>query len=714
MSGIVESAAEVERAQPTKDEGTPVFLSPTKLAYFCDNASMTQGGRNHGKNTNLPRESVTQKLASTFSAGCSHVSTLFILAAARKEWSTPLKFLGATVEAAKSTLRNSEDKKLKKAGKRLIKRAEDLMQQEDSSSCDWATCLTTVMWNYSSWGLPSEEFNYVRPSFITIQGQHRFAVFLLALSDGLGLARCRAGGLHHTTLFPEGSDDKTDALVDALMAAEATCSVVVYGDLTHVQASTIGYDTHESEKATNRPVLLDAIAHFSPLIKQVFYPELDICCERADEFLGPAWKETMSHKKTSKKEAAGRKKLIKDIQTRVKNGVQEGLRRIGLPPKFSTTPATLVYAASMLPNSVVVKKIVEYLQTTRDAPVDEQAKTMDCETMASIFRLSEMSQRKPAVWKSLGELGFTHPMRKKLEYFHRAELFQNLVTSVAVRVTQTEQCHPAVLNGDEDARREASAARIQTGKEAKKQSAARDKESVTGDVLKFLNFCLEICSESEADYFGGWVGNSKLRELVASADTLIQPFIDFAGSSFKVGDITRKVLAPGLGRIETPFPHLSNKTRTTQGGDSTGNAVPIFISISGTAVPIDRTVLREYLSAEKGHDARVMYLCFAFLLIDRALSKRAEGDGTPLTARFVKFLEIMPSCVAPLRMRSSRRATTLCTGVGTSLSSTKIALTSLRVLPPPAGKTTIPEANPGRRTPCSCCPSSPREASTLS
>lgn len=55
------------------------------------------------------------------------------------------------------------------------------------------------------------------------------------------------------------------------------------------------------------------------------------------------------------------------------------------------------------------------------------------------------------------------------------------------------------------------------------------------------------------------------------------------------------------------------------------------------------------LGGGKGHDARVMYLCFAFLLIDRALSKRPDKGGTRRTDMFEKFLRTMPTCAAPMR-----------------------------------------------------------------
>lgn len=51
------------------------------------------------------------------------------------------------------------------------------------------------------------------------------------------------------------------------------------------------------------------------------------------------------------------------------------------------------------------------------------------------------------------------------------------------------------------------------------------------------------------------------------------------------------------------------------------------------------------LAGEKGHDVRVTHLGFAFLLIDRALSRRPEKG----TDKFAEFLRTIPDCVAPLR-----------------------------------------------------------------
>lgn len=49
----------------------------------------------------------------------------------------------------------------------------------------------------------------------------------------------------------KGSEDKTEALVNALSHTRATCAVVVHGDLTHAEASNIGREHQRSKHAGN-------------------------------------------------------------------------------------------------------------------------------------------------------------------------------------------------------------------------------------------------------------------------------------------------------------------------------------------------------------------------------------------------------------------------------------------------------------------------------
>lgn len=51
------------------------------------------------------------------------------------------------------------------------------------------------------------------------------------------------------------------------------------------------------------------------------------------------------------------------------------------------------------------------------------------------------------------------------------------------------------------------------------------------------------------------------------------------------------------------------------------------------------------LCGKAGHEARVMFLCFGVMLIDRTLSTRPETG----LDRFQSFLNAMPACAAPLR-----------------------------------------------------------------
>lgn len=230
-----------------------------------------------------------------------------------------------------------------------------------------------------------------------------------------------------------------------------------------------------------------------------------------------------------------------------------------------------------------------------------QAKGIDCEALASIFRLSERSQAKNGVWELLAKTGFTHPLRKGLLEFHRTELFEHVVTSLALRLPKEESSNPGILNpaaagGVNFSSRPAG---TKSGKE-RERSPAPDLESVPPETRAFFAFCVEICSPAEAEYFGGRAGNNNanLQQLVDSAETLLPRFIALVGRDFKEPQITRKILGPGLGRIEKRNPQLSNKTRTVPGCDpTTGNPIRIFISTSGTAVPIDRQVLLEYVSA---------------------------------------------------------------------------------------------------------------------
>ncbi|CAM9549047.1 unnamed protein product, partial [Ectocarpus fasciculatus] len=72
---------------------------------IVDNSTMVEGGRMEGMNTNLPREECVRDLAQSFSNGVQDTSTLFVVAAASKEYDTPRTYLEANLRAIDATRR---------------------------------------------------------------------------------------------------------------------------------------------------------------------------------------------------------------------------------------------------------------------------------------------------------------------------------------------------------------------------------------------------------------------------------------------------------------------------------------------------------------------------------------------------------------------------------------------------------------------------------
>lgn len=119
------------------------------------------------------------------------------------------------------------------------------------------------------------------------------------------------------------------------------------------------------------PVLVDAVAYFSPLIRQMENPTEDICLERARDFFGEGWADTFTHRDSSahvsRKDVEKRRTEVKDLQKRLKTAMEEGVVRLGFPSKTSNTSNNFVLAASLHPDRHVIKKLVEHMEKTREA-----------------------------------------------------------------------------------------------------------------------------------------------------------------------------------------------------------------------------------------------------------------------------------------------------------------------------------------------------------
>lgn len=84
---------------------------------------------------------------------------------------------------------------------------------------------------FEAWGTPPRYFDDERPAFITVQGQHRFTVFLLALRSSLGLGLHRAGKLSTSVLFEgEGAPrSRYDEAVCSQLNSHLSCNK--YGNI---------------------------------------------------------------------------------------------------------------------------------------------------------------------------------------------------------------------------------------------------------------------------------------------------------------------------------------------------------------------------------------------------------------------------------------------------------------------------------------------------
>ncbi|CAM9348127.1 unnamed protein product [Ectocarpus sp. 8 AP-2014] len=170
------------------------------------------------------------------------------------------------------------------------------------------------------------------------------------------------------------------------------------------------------------------------------------------------------------------------------------------------------------------------------------------------------------------------------------------------------------------------------------------------DVFTFFEYLLGAFTEDDARFFSV-NDNKRLDDVVLMAEKWIPVLMSFVGKGFDKKHISRKVFQKGFGRIEQRFPALKNRSSVVNGADSkTGAPRPPFVSTSGTVVPISKQVLQEYAldSDVKGHHGRVMYLCFAVLVVDRALSQEHE-EGLDVPQRFKDLWKAMPSSAKPLK-----------------------------------------------------------------
>ncbi|CBN75976.1 hypothetical protein Esi_0258_0045 [Ectocarpus siliculosus] len=178
------------------------------------------------------------------------------------------------------------------------------------------------------------------------------------------------------------------------------------------------------------------------------------------------------------------------------------------------------------------------------------------------------------------------------------------------------------------------------------------------DVRALYNCVLEAFTEDDAAYFSA-NDNKRLAAVVRMAEKWIPVLMSFVGGSYKDDGmgrdvfqtgITKKVFKKGFGRIERKFPALTNTSTLISGCNTrSGELIPAFVSTSTTVVPVNKQVLLEYIDpcTEKGYDARVMYLTFAVLVVDRALSRGQKCDDVP--QRFHDLWAAMPNCTKPLK-----------------------------------------------------------------
>ncbi|CAN0297585.1 unnamed protein product [Ectocarpus sp. 12 AP-2014] len=182
-------------------------------------------------------------------------------------------------------------------------------------------------------------------------------------------------------------------------------------------------------------------------------------------------------------------------------------------------------------------------------------------------------------------------------------------------------------------------------------SGAESEIKCDPDVFAFFEYLLKAFTEDDERFFST-NDNKRLDDVLLMAEKWIPALISFVGKGFDRKHISRKVFQKGLGRIEQRFPALKNRSSAVNGADSkTGAPCPPFVSTSGTVVPISKQVLQEYVleSDVKGHHGRVMYLCFAALVVDRALSQGHE-EGLDVPQRFKDLWKAMPSSAKPLKV----------------------------------------------------------------
>lgn len=176
------------------------------------------------------------------------------------------------------------------------------------------------------------------------------------------------------------------------------------------------------------PSLHSVAKHWEPLISQAVNPDADICVERADELLGPGWRQTLGDMRTTTRTNAAKKKLRDIVVQRLK----ENLETIGISV---TKPSTRIYvfAAALCKDTAVVKALQRYFeqQAKEEMGIRTRNGKFDPEALAALLSLPARVQANERLWRVVYKEGIGHSLRHQLKPFTRLGVFLSICFSIA-------------------------------------------------------------------------------------------------------------------------------------------------------------------------------------------------------------------------------------------------------------------------------------------
>ncbi|CAN0077082.1 unnamed protein product [Scytosiphon promiscuus] len=596
-------------------------LRPRVVVAAVDNESMNganpENCDNAGLNANVHSIGTIRHTAESFADGVNSASTQMILCPARAEfgdregWTkTTLKAATATIDMTDITLTSEQATELA----RIKAASSDLLTVSKTRDLQWPEVMKAV-WDMKKGGKAPAEFLERAPFMITVQGQNRAAVFIMALADDLGARVKRAGQFGYEDLFPDdgGCGANLAKLKKALMDDNAFLPATICDHLTYRESTEMGRRQHKAEKHSRKTGLYSAVEMGAMIVRQAFCPESNGCKNILREVLGDDWEREW---KSSDKDA---KRLQAGLAAHIKNDVMD----TGTSMYRGAAIETLVYAHG-LERHFIVDVIMERLLKEDEAMIaaatscndesDDEAQrkksgkrgcsNFRVEVLAALFGLMEPNQRTPELVQCISDAGIVSGLGELIKQLGRNGIVQRLVRSALER-----------------------------------QHLDQPREDDKGI---FLDAIPDLVSVEDAAALGAENGNG-LREAEQLA---LKLFVRCFQKGSLLPAQKKKWLTTINKRCLNNYLNSSNQTEVCPGRDKQ----PV-LSVSCTPITFYRRTLLEYEHSEdirpykedesKGRDGRRLSIELTALVVDRVIRRLAEGDDAKQERALDNFKKIV-------------------------------------------------------------------------